>query len=289
MGVGLQAHGASFSAGSTVLVEDVNISVQSGRLTAVLGPNGAGKSTLLRMLSGELAPTSGRVTLDGQNLRSLTPPFLAQRRAVVPQATQLAFPFTVRDVVAFGVSVPQLESRHTSVQIEVADAIDRVGLSELAHRNYTTLSGGERQRVHLARALCQLYGMPEGVGTRVLLLDEPTASLDLGHQLLLMDELREVANDGIAVLAIVHDVNLAARYADDVVLMDCGNVLAAGAPADVFKSRTLSEAYGCEVEANRAPKAGLPFVLPQVCNTISETKVCRVSVLEPKETTITGE
>ncbi|MEM6495271.1 MAG: heme ABC transporter ATP-binding protein [Pseudomonadota bacterium] len=289
MGVGLEAHGASFSAGATVLVAEVNISVQSGRLTAVLGPNGAGKSTLLRMLSGELAPTSGRVTLDGENLGSLSPPFLAQRRAVVPQATQLAFPFTVRDVVAFGVSVPQLESRQSSVQIEVADAIERVGLSELAQRNYTTLSGGERQRVHLARALCQLYGMPEGVGTRVLLLDEPTASLDLGHQLLLMDELREVANDGIAVLAIVHDVNLAARYADDVVLMDCGNVLAAGAPAEVFKSRTLSEAYRCEVEANRAPKAGLPFVLPQVCNTIREAMVSRDTVLEPKETTLAGE
>lgn len=261
----LEADKVSFRISGSDLLQAVSLRISPGQVVGIVGPNGAGKSTLLKLLAGELGPTEGRVRLDGVSLQHLGPGKLAARRAVVPQTTQLAFPFRVREVVALGVSVPGFAASGTETAERIQETLADIQLQHLSERVYTSLSGGERQRVHFARALCQLRSMHEAAGTRVLLLDEPTASLDIAHQLLLLEKARQVATGGIAVAVVLHDLNLASRFADSLVLMLRGRVLDHGAPAQVMQSEKLSEAFGCRVSANELPPAGIPFVLPQTC------------------------
>lgn len=261
----LVTRGASYSINRKMLVQPTDISLEIGRLICVIGPNGAGKSTLLGLLTGELRPSQGTVELDGQSLSDWQPAMLALRRAVVPQATELAFPFTVREVAGLGARTSGAMRSTEGIEDAIDAALDRVGLGHLAERSYTSLSGGERQRTHLARALCQLAVAADFEAQRYLLLDEPTASLDLGHQLVLMNEVSRLKDQGIGVLAIVHDLNLAARFADEIVIMAGGQIVRRGSPAFAVEDTTLSDAYDCHVRANQTPASVLPFVLPQVC------------------------
>jgi iron complex transport system ATP-binding protein len=245
------------------LLSGVDVAVVPGRITVLIGPNGAGKTTLLRVLSGEIAPSRGAACLDGEPLGAFSAAELARRRAVVPQASTVAFPFTVREVVMLGVTVPGFALPDAAVHGRVDAALDAVGLVPFAGRFYSTLSGGERQRVHVARALCQLAAGPRRQSeSRCFLLDEPTASLDLAHQGLVLDAMRRQAEQGLVVLAIVHDLNLAAAIADHLVLLAAGQVARSGAPEDVLRDDVLSASYGCRVAANRVPQNGRPFVLP---------------------------
>jgi heme transport system ATP-binding protein len=259
----LEARGVWVEAGGHALLGDVDVAVAPGRVTVLIGPNGAGKTTLLRVLSGEIAPSRGEASLGGVPLRRFSAAELAHRRAVVPQASAVAFPFTVREVVLLGVTVPGFALNDAAADQRVDAALDYVGLMPLAGRFYATLSGGERQRVHIARALCQLAaGAHRRSETRCFLLDEPTASLDLGHQGLVLDAMRRQAGEGHVVLAILHDLNLAAAIADHLVLLAAGRVARAGAPKEVLRDDVLSAAYGCRVATNRVPGNGRPFVLP---------------------------
>ncbi len=261
----LKAENIGFDVGGRALVDGVSLQVQPGRLTAILGPNGAGKSTLLRLLAGDLKPTRGVISLDGRPMAQMCAANLARRRAVVPQTSVLAFPFSVREVVAMGQTVPRFARSARHGDALIATAMDRVGVAHLAERAYPSLSGGERQRVHLARALCQLEATGFEQPSGILMLDEPTASLDLAHQLQVLQELRRGCNAGLAVVAILHDVNLAARYSDHVILMVRGRTTAAGSPCDVLSDALLSHAYGCMVATNTPPDPGVPYVLPQAC------------------------
>jgi iron complex transport system ATP-binding protein len=259
----LETRGIWVEAGGHALLENVDVTVAPGCITVLIGPNGAGKTTLLRVLSGEIAPSRGEARLDGETLRAFSAAELARRRAVVPQASGVAFPFTVREVVTLGVTVPGFGLPDGAAQGRVDAALDAVDLMPFADRLYPTLSGGERQRVHVARALCQLAAGSRGrAGTRCFLLDEPTASLDLGHQGQVLSAMRRQADQGHAVLAILHDLNLAAAIADQLVLLAGGAVAKAGTPADVLRDDVLSASYGCRVAANRVPQDGGPFVLP---------------------------
>lgn len=257
----IEADGVSFAIGGARLVDEMSLAVEAGRMVGILGPNGAGKSTFLKLVSGELKPTGGRVLLDGLPLEQAHTALLARRRAVVPQSSQLTFAFSALEVVLLGAAVPGFGlSAHLAGTGE--RALKRVGLVHLAERKYTDLSGGERQRVHIARALCQLATAPRGFGeTPLLLVDEPTSNLDIGHQRLVLGTLREVAAEGAAVLAVLHDINLAAGFCDSVALMRDGRLVAHGEPADVIRDDLLSHTYGCSLEANRTPSR-TPFVLP---------------------------
>jgi iron complex transport system ATP-binding protein len=249
--------------GGRALVADVDIALAPGRIAVLIGPNGAGKTTLLRVLSGETAPSRGETRLDGRPLRTLSAADLARRRAVVPQASAVAFPFTVREVVMLGVTVPGFAPPDAAALGRVDAALESVGLMPFADRLYPSLSGGERQRVHVARALCQLAAAPGRPGeTRCFLLDEPTASLDLAHQDHVLAAMRRQAKAGHVVLAILHDLNLAAAVADHLVLLSAGRIAKAGPPSDVLQDEVLSASYGCRVAANRVPRNGAPFVLP---------------------------
>jgi iron complex transport system ATP-binding protein len=259
----LEARDVTYAVGGSTLVAGVSIAVRPGRVLVLIGPNGAGKSTLLRILAGELRPTGGSVSLDGLDLHALSAAELARRRAVVPQASSLAFPFTVLEVVMLAVTVPGFDTDPAGTGRTALDSLDAVGLRAVADRLYVHLSGGERQRVHFARALSQLAAARAEPGrTRCLLLDEPTSSLDLAHQSLALAAIRRQARSGTAVVAVFHDLNLAAALADDLILLERGRVRAAGRCANVLKDDLLSEVYGCRVLTNCTPGDGQPFVLP---------------------------
>jgi len=243
------------------LIDGVSIEFPAGQVTAVLGPNGAGKTTLLRAISGEWRVRSGRVRFADRDIGGLAPAEFAALRAVVPQSTSLSFPFTVLGVVMLGVTVPGFGldvDRRPALQ-----ALRDVGLDDYAERLFTQLSGGERQRVHIARALCQLQSAPPTQGmAKALLLDEPTASLDPAHQALVLGMARRQAEQGMIVIAILHDLNLAAAWADTIVLMKNGRIVLRGPPSTVFSDEILSDVYGCEMRANTLPSDGACFVLP---------------------------
>lgn len=248
--------------GSRGILRAVSARVEPGRFTIIAGPNGAGKSTVLKVLTGELRPHSGAALFEGAPLSSLPAGDIAQRRAVLPQSSALAFPFTVLEVVRLGLEnrpglTPAARSKIP------ADALERVDLRGFGGRRYQELSGGEQQRVHLARVLCQV-GEPVVNGRpQYIFLDEPTSSLDIRHQIETLEIARRFARAGGGVLAILHDLNLAAAFADHLIVMHEGKVAAEGAPADTISDALIERVFGLRLRVGRTPPPGIPFVLPQ--------------------------
>lgn len=225
-------------AGKKVL-DAVALDVQSGRVLALVGPNGAGKSTLLAAMSGDLPLASGEVTLDEQPLARWSTGELAKRRSVLLQQNDVAFAFTAHDVVAMGRA--PWPANPDDDRRRIADALNTCDVAHLAERPYRTLSGGERARVSLARVLAQ--------DTTTVLLDEPTAALDLGHQEDVMRVARRLATAGRAVVVVLHDLSLAAAYADDVAVLARGRLHALGSPDEVLTPEVVDDVYG--VKAHR--------------------------------------
>lgn len=245
------------------ILREVSVTVPGGALVVVIGPNGAGKSTLLRTLSGELQPESGRVLLGGRPLSQWTGQQQAERRAVLSQQCTLAFPFTVLDVVLLG-RTPHCAAAPTrlgrlSDQLIARAALDWVGLGARIHDSYDTLSGGQQQLCHLARVVSQIWEPPAD-GVRCLLLDEPTASLDLRYQHLVLSRAQRLSREGAAVLAVLHDVNLAAQYADLLVMLHDGRVAAQGPPPQALQPPLLSAVFGIPVSLVGSPER--PVVVP---------------------------
>lgn len=240
----LTGHDLHWQAGGRQLLGGVSIEVRPGELHAVLGVNGAGKSTLLKLLAGDLRPSLGEVHLNGREIRSWPLRQRARLRAVLPQGDNLRFAFSAREVVALGRQAalsgsPEQESAVVAAAMAEADVL------ALAERSYLQLSGGERQRVQVARVLAQLTLPPGQPPTpRYLLLDEPTAALDLAHQHACMALLRRGLGSGLGVLAVLHDINLASSYADTVSLLHQGRLLVQGPPAVALTPELLGQAYG---------------------------------------------
>ncbi|UBV45053.1 heme ABC transporter ATP-binding protein (plasmid) [Deinococcus taeanensis] len=241
------------TAGGRALLRAVTLHLRRGELLAVLGPNGAGKSTLLRAVTGELA-AQGVQVLGGAPRRAA----LARRRAVVAQHTPLTFSHEVLDVVLLG-RFPHGPRETHADRVIARDALARVGLSGYEARDILTLSGGEQQRVHLARALAQLHG-PD-TADRVLLLDEPTASLDLAQAHGALRVARSLLPGGVGVLTVLHDLNLAAQYADRALLLAQGRVLACGTPGEALTPDTIRAAYGHEVLVTSHPCLACPLIV----------------------------
>jgi iron complex transport system ATP-binding protein len=226
------------------ILRSVSCDIRSGCFTVILGPNGAGKSTLMRLLSGEVAPDSGQIVFDGRPLPQWEPLELARRRAVLAQESHLRFAFTVLDVVLMG-RLPHITSVETPLDRRIAlDALHSMDLDGLESRSFPTLSGGEKQRVHLARVWTQIQSgdQPDFQG-RCLLLDEPTNNLDLHHQIFTLDKARALADAGAAVVAVLHDLNLAARYADEALLLKDGEMCACGSTCEVLKPETIDPVF----------------------------------------------
>lgn len=245
----------SYRPAGTLLVTDLDFAVDAGEFVAIVGPNGAGKSTLHRLGTGELVPTSGDVQLAGRSVSSIPAGELALIRAAFSQPVPPAIPFGARSIVAMGRFPHRREPANTPERDEQAinDAMVRTGIAELADREYPTLSGGEMTRVFLAQVLAQ--------ATPVILLDEPTTALDLGYGERVMSDIASLAGDWRAVVAVLHDLNAAARYASRVVLMDEGRVVADGLPEDVFDAALLTEVYQHPMSVLEHPVTGEILVL----------------------------
>ncbi|KQT53826.1 MULTISPECIES: heme ABC transporter ATP-binding protein [unclassified Aureimonas] len=227
--------------GRTIL-DTVSLELRAGCFTVLVGPNGAGKSTLLKVLTGEVRPDEGEVRFEGEPLGAIRPERLATRRAVLPQASHLAFPFTVLEVVRLGLEArPGLSP--DARRREPVLALERVDLGGFAARVFQDLSGGEQQRGHLARVLAQIGPPVEGGRPKAMLLDEPTASLDMRHQLDVLELARDFSVGGGLAFAIVHDLNLAAAYADRLVVIEKGRIALDGAPDEILRDGRMEEIF----------------------------------------------
>lgn len=248
--------------GHKSVLHDLSVSAKTGEVTAVIGPNGSGKSTLLKAISGELN-YDGSILLNGQEVSATSAQVLAFERGVLPQHTTVSFPFTVDEVVSMGArSGPFGLTYESDVRIQ-DEALHHVGLAGFAERSYHELSGGEQQRVQLARVLCQVWKPVDGEVSRWLFLDEPVASLDIQHQLSIMQLSRTYASSGGGVVTIMHDLNLTFMYADKVILLKDGRVLASGLPEEVITDENLLEAFECRLKVSQIPEKNNHFVLSQ--------------------------
>ncbi|MCC7362972.1 MAG: heme ABC transporter ATP-binding protein [Dehalococcoidia bacterium] len=253
-GIVAEARGIRVELGGNLILDGVDLAARAGELVALVGPNGAGKSTLFAVIAGDLHPQAGSVRICGEPLTSWTAVELAMRRAVLPQQVSVSFPFLVHDVVRMGCApwagTPE-EDRDDDV---VAGALHASDVAHLAMRHFTSLSGGERARAAFARVLAQR--------SQLVLLDEPTAALDIHHQEMVLQLARSRAESGDAVVVVLHDLGAAAAYADRIILLSQGTVVADGAPGDVLTTPLLSSVYHHRVEVIPHPETGEPLVLP---------------------------
>ncbi len=251
----LEARGVSFAYGGRAVLHQVEVAVAAGEVVGVIGPNGCGKTTLMRLLAGVLPPQAGEVRLDGRGLSTYRRIEVARRVAVLAQDGGVEFPFTVLEVVLMG-RAPHLPALGFPGAHDLAvarAAMARLDVVDLEGRAIDRLSGGERQRVLIARALAQ--------APRVLLLDEPTTHLDLGHQARLIDLLHDLRQQGLGIVAVLHDLNLAALACDRLVLLAGGRIVCAGAPRAVLTVEVLRQAYGPAVRVVDDETG--PIVLPR--------------------------
>lgn len=244
--------------GKRTILQGLDLQLAPGEFLGVLGPNGAGKSTLLAALCGELPLEGGEVLFDGEPLRALPPRERARRLALLPQESSLNFPFTVFEVVGLG-RIPHAPAPGRDERI-VEESLRAAGAWHLADRLYPTLSGGERQRVQFARVLAQLAGAPEGEA-QALLLDEPTSNLDLEHQHTILRVAKELCGRGLAVMAILHDLDLASTYADRLLLLQEGRVAAEGEPWEVLTEELVSQVFSVRATVLKHPHADRPLVV----------------------------
>lgn len=252
--VTMRARGIDVERSGRTVLRAVDLDVISGEVLALVGPNGAGKSTLLEVLAGELEPRTGGVELHGDPLSEWTNAAVARRRAVLPQQHTVGFSFTAAQVVRMGRSPWQRTDEAEDDEAAITDAMARCDVLAFAHRPFVTLSGGERARVSLARVLAQR--------TTTLLLDEPTAALDLGHQESVMTIARDRAAAGDAIVVVLHDLALAAAYADRVAILAGGRLEAVGSPRATLQAELLTRVYGHPVDVFDHPGTGALLVLP---------------------------
>ena len=243
----LTAKAVNIERGNRRIVEDATIAVDRGGMTALVGPNGAGKSTLLKALAGEYAVTNGEVSLDGRLVSELSARELARRRSVMAQASTIVFDFTVEEILELGWVQDQFRSngQHRAATSQI---VRECKIEHLMARTFNTLSGGEQQRVQFARCLLQVWQPREEIDTRYVLLDEPTSNLDLAHELMVLRLARRYAHRNTGVLVVLHDLNLAARFCNNIVIMFEGRVVANGDPVEVLEEELLSDVYATKIQ-----------------------------------------
>lgn len=250
----IEARGVSIDLGGDPILRDVDLVARAGELVALVGPNGSGKTTLLSILCGDLTPDAGSVLVGDAALSSWSDREMAMRRAVLPQQVAVTFPFLVEDVVRMGRSPWLGSAAEVDDDREVYDAMARTDVEELAGRRFPSLSGGERARAALARVLAQR--------TQLILLDEPTAALDVHHQELVLRVVRERASEGCGVIVVLHDLGLAGAYADRIAILEHGRVAADGPPREVLDPELLSRVYRHTIEVIERPETGELLVIP---------------------------
>jgi len=249
-----------YKIGEHTILNNVSAAFEPGKLSMIIGPNGSGKSTLLKIISNEIVNYSGAVHYDKKLLTKKDKLSISKVRAVLSQESELSFPLTAGEVVMMG-RYPHFDFKPSVKDKTIcSEALQRMNIEKLKERNYLTLSGGEKQRVHFARVLAQIWEQPEDK-YRYLLLDEPIASLDLNYQHEFLRIAKEVALQNTVVLAVIHDINLALQYADLVMLLNNGKLVAAGPPAKVITSENLNNIYGVKCRVINDALSHFPYFI----------------------------
>ncbi|MBS1663475.1 MAG: heme ABC transporter ATP-binding protein [Bacteroidetes bacterium] len=255
----LEVRGLTCRIGGRTIVEDISLSFEPGRLHVIVGPNGSGKSTFLKTFSGDLALSSGDVTYDGRPLAGLPEEDLARYRAVMTQLPELSFPLSVNEIVMMG-RYPHFSFRPSARDVSIVEEVKRLlSIEALGDRDYLTLSGGERQRVQFGRALAQIWDAPPS-GSRYLFLDEPVSSLDVHYQHQFLQLVRSMVKEGVVIVAVLHDLNLALQYADLLVFMKQGRVVAQGG-ADIVTPSVIKEVFDVEARLVDDPAGDRPVIV----------------------------
>lgn len=251
----------TFRVGSKVLISDISASFAPGGLHLIVGPNGAGKSTLVKVLARLLRPQEGKVEYEGVDVSNASEAELAKRRAVLSQAIEIAFPLTVREVVMMG-RYPHFSGRPGPTDERIVDEVmQHFDVTEFEHRYYQTLSGGERQRVNFARVLAQLWRDGDVGSCRYLFLDEPLTFLDIRHQIDFMKRIRSfTVGADVVTVGVVHDLNLAARFADQILVLSGGRIVAHGTPAEVLTAERISEVFGVTPTMVQSETSGIHLI-----------------------------
>ena len=261
----LEISDLSFQLGTKILVKQINLEIDRGQFWALVGPNGAGKSTLLNLVAGDLQPSTGSIRFDGKVLQSYTQAELARKRAYLLQQRRVEFPFQVLEIVLLG-RIPHLEGRkeeETDVK-QARFALNRLDSEEFSDRIYPTLSGGEASRVDMARTITQ--------DTDLLLLDEPSNHLDPRHQIQVLELCQSLISENRTIIAAMHDLNLAALFADQVIMLNQGQIVAIGSPSQVFTETKLENVYNLKFEI-LTHSSGKPLVIPRLGTLTSAKQV----------------
>lgn len=258
----IDAQNIYYHIGSSEILKDVSTTLSLGEFVAVLGANGAGKTTLLRCLAGEIKPKNIRLQMDGRDYSNWSMQDLALRRSVLSQNIDISFQFQVMDVVLMGRYIHS-HGYEGERDYEIAElALKHTDAYQFRDRIFNTLSGGEKQRVQLARVLAQIWDREEENASRYLFLDEPTSSLDIEHQYRMMTFIKRFATENVGIFCVLHDVNLAVTFADKIILLKDGMVLAQGPTKDVIQSDLIEKTYGIAVKVHQGEDFRHPFVVP---------------------------
>jgi len=246
----IKIQAVSYFTSHTCLLNDISCEISSHQITMIIGPNGAGKTTLLKLMAADFDASSGMLLLGDRPVREIHNKSRAQCMGILPQLSLLSFPYRVEDVVALGRS-PHRTGRLCDLHI-VRDAMRKLDISHLVGRLYTDLSGGEKQRTQLARVMTQVWREEDGT-PRILLLDEPLAALDLGHQQQLMAVLKDFSRQGVAVVMVSHDLNVVARYSDKIIALSEGKLIGQGAPSKMLNSSLLKTLFNADIDVIQHP------------------------------------
>lgn len=257
----IEIQSLSITVNKKTLLNTIDLTLQPNELTILIGPNGAGKSTLLKACSGDITPTTGQILINQKATHSLRPIELAKIRAVMTQSYEIGFNFTVNEIVAMGCFTYEEKISQQKKQNIVTEVMQFMEISHLAERNFMTLSGGEQQRSQLARVLAQLWHPYQQDEARYLLLDEPTSSLDIFHQYHVLSLAKALTKRNIGVLAVIHDLSLAASFADQLVLIKQGEIATQGKPENVLQRQHLAEVYGINAEFFQYSETVKPSIL----------------------------
>lgn len=258
----IRASNLSYAVGKQPILQEVNCLLEPGKLTVLLGSNGAGKSTLLKILAGSLSPVSGTVAWKGKPFSAIPVAAMARERAVLTQHYSVSMPFRCEEIVLMG-RYPHFSGKPAAFDERVvAEAMELVQVTSLAGRYFQRLSGGEQQRVQLARVLAQLWPANERDTEKCMLLDEPVSSMDVLYQQKCLQTARQMAARGFAVVVVLHDLNLAAQFADEIILLRKGRVIATGDARAVLKADLIRQAYDYEVEVVYHENYPFPMIVP---------------------------
>ncbi|WP_134323307.1 ABC transporter ATP-binding protein [Cumulibacter soli] len=265
----LSAESLRVDYGDKPVIEDLSLQIASQSFTAIIGPNGCGKSTLLKTFARVIRPSAGQVLLEGERVNSMRSRAVARRMSLLPQSPIAPDGITVRDLVARGRHPHHTLLRQWSHEDERAidDALDRTGLTELASRRVAALSGGQRQRAWVAMVLAQ--------DTQIILLDEPTTFLDIAHQYELLELCMQLNREGRTIVVVLHDLNQAARFASELVVLREGRIWQTGSPAEVMRERMLREVFGLSAEVVPDPLTGTPMVVPRPAGSTPQRTAAR--------------